>query len=375
MKAIFLKENLKEGLAAVSRIAPRNLSLPILSSVLVSAEKNFICLKATDLEMGIKWWVLSKIEKEGEIACPLRVFQGLVDGLASEKLSLKVTDRKISLEAESFNAQINGLDAAEFPIIPEPEIKTSLTIKSFLLSQGLSQVVDMTATSSVQPEISGVYFNFSGNRLRIAATDSFRLAEKTIILAEKAKEEISFILPQKACKEIVNLFSERDENIKISLSPNQVSIELSMAETAHPKIQFFSRLIEGEYPNYREIIPQKFDFKALISRNIFLQHLKTASLFSNKINEVKIKIDQNDQRIEMEGQNSEVGQSSSFLTAAIEGKGGAVEISFNWRFLLDGLNQIKSKDFILSISKEEGPAILRPAEDSSYLYLLMPLRT
>ncbi len=374
MKVTILKEKLKEGLSAVSRIAQKNLSLPILSSVLISSEKNFICLKATDLEMGIKWWALSKTEKEGEIACPLRVFQGVVDGLASEKISLKIVDKKILLETDILNAEINGLDAAEFPIIPELEVKTSFNLNANLLSQGLNQVAEMTATSSVQPEISGVYFNLSGNRLKMAATDSFRLAEKTIELAEKIKEEISFILPQKACKEIVNLFSEKEATIKISLSSNQILLELPMTETSHPKVQFFSRLIEGEYPDYQEIIPQKFDFKALISKNAFLQNLKTTSLFSNKINEVKIRINKDNQKIELEGQNSDIGQSVSILTADIDGD-GEMEVSFNWRFLMDGLAQIKTKDLVFSINKNEGPAVLMPREDSSYLYLLMPLRT
>ena len=374
MKVAILKENLKEGLAAVARIAQKNLSLPILNSVLISCEKNFTCLKATDLEMGIKWWTLSSTEKEGEIACPLKVFQGLIEGLSVEKLSLKTEEKKILLEAENFTAQINGLDAEEFPIIPEPEVKISFNIRASILAQGLAQVTDMTATSSVQPEISGVYFNFSGNQLKMAATDSFRLAEKTITLSEEMKGEVSFILPQKACREIINLFSERERDIKIYLSSNQILLETLMAETPHPKIQFFSRLIEGEYPNYQEIIPQKFDFKASLQKNTFLQHLKTVSLFSNKINEVKMKIKQESQRIELEGQNSDIGQSVSSLSAEIEGNGN-MEVSFNWRFLIDGLNQIKNKDFVFTINKDEGPAVLRPKGDPSYLYLLMPLRT
>ncbi len=374
MKVAILKENLREGLAAVARIAQKNLSLPILNSVLISCEKNFTCLKATDLEMGIKWWTLSNTEKEGEIACPLRVFQGLIDSLSVEKLSLKTEEKKILLEAENFSAQINGLDAEEFPIIPEPDVKISFNIQASHLAQGLAQVADMTAVSSVQPEISGVCFNFSGSQLKMAATDSFRLAEKTITLSEEMKGEISFILPQKACREIINLFSEREGDVKIYLSSNQILLEMLMSETPHPKIQFFSRLIEGEYPNYQEIIPQKFDFKASLQKNTFLQHLKTVSLFSNKINEVKMKIKQESQKIELEGQNSDIGQSTSSLSAEIEGSGN-MEVSFNWRFLIDGLNQIKNKDFVFTINKDEGPAVLRPKGDSSYLYLLMPLRT
>ena len=374
MKIIILRENLKEGLNAISRIAQKNLSLPILNSVLISCEKNFTCLKATDLEMGIKWWILSNTEKEGEIACPLRVFQGLVEGLSVEKLLIKTEEKKILLEAENFTAQVNGLDAEEFPIIPNPEIKINFNIQASLLAQGLAQVADMTATSSVQPEISGVYFNFSNNQLKMVATDSFRLAEKTITLSEKVEKEVSFILPQKACKEIINLFTGIEKNIKICLSSNQILLEMLMSETPHPKIQFFSRLIEGEYPNYQEIIPQKFEFKISLQKNIFLQYLKTVSLFSNKINEVKMKIKQGDQEVEIEGQNSDIGQSIGSLSAKIEGN-GSMEVSFNWRFLIDGLNQLKNKDFTLTINKDDGPAVLKSEGDSSYLYLLMPLRT
>jgi DNA polymerase-3 subunit beta len=373
MKTIILKEKLKEGLSAVGRISQKNLSLPILNSVLISCEKNFTCLKATDLEMGIKWWILSKVEKEGNIACPLRILQGSIDSLLAERITLKTDEKKISLETENFQAQINGLDAEEFPIIPEPEATASFGIKASQLVEGLSRVMEMTAASLIKPEISGVYFRFFENYLKMVATDSFRLAERTIVLDKKLDQEFSFILPQKSCREIVNIFADKDGEIKLYLSPNQILLEIPMEETAHPQVQFFSRLIEGEYPNYQEIIPQEFSFNAIIQKNDFLQHLKTVSLFSNKINEIKIEVSPKKQEIKIEGQNPEIGQSSSVLTAKID-KGEETTISFNWRFLVDGLNQIKDKEFIFSLSKNEGPATLRPKEDPHYLYLLMPLR-
>ncbi|MDP2926535.1 MAG: DNA polymerase III subunit beta [bacterium] len=374
MKTIILKENLKEGLGAVGRIAQKNLSLPILNSVLLSCEKNFICLKATDLEMGMKWWILSKVEKEGKVACSLKVLQSLIDSLPAEKLSLKAEEKKLLLEADGFRAQINGLDAEEFPIIPEPEGEISFVIKNSRFIEGLSQVVEMTAVSLIKPEISGVHFNLSGNQFKMVATDSFRLAEKTIFLDKKPEKEASFILPQRACREIINAFGEREEDLRFYLSPNQIVLESLMEETPHPRVQFFTRLIEGEYPNYQEIIPKEFRFKAFLQKNEFLQRLKAVSLFSNKINEVKIKINSEKQEIELEGQNPEVGQSSSVFSARIEGEKEAMEVSFNWRFLIDGLNQIKDKEFVLALSKDEGPAVMKPKEESGYLYLLMPLR-
>ena len=147
-----------------------------------------------------------------------------------------------------------------------------------------------------------------------------------------------------------------------------------MEETPHPRVQFFTRLIEGEYPNYQEIIPKEFRLRVFLQKNEFLQQLKTVSLFSNKINEVKVRVRPDKQEIELEGQNPEVGQSSSVFGARIEGEKSTMEVSFNWRFLVDGLNQIKDKDFILALSKDEGPAVMRPSVASDYLYLLMPLR-
>ncbi|MDP2930081.1 MAG: DNA polymerase III subunit beta [bacterium] len=373
MKTTILKEVLREGLGIVGRISQKNLSLPILSSVLMTGEKNFICFKATDLEIGVKIWILSKVEKEGAIACPIRVLQGLIESLSSEKISLESEDKKLLIEAGNFRSQINCVDADDFPIIPEIEAKTDFTIEASQLIEGLSRVVDVASTSSVKPEIAGVYFKFNGNNLKMVATDSFRLAEKTIILDKSINQEISFILPQRACREIINIFAASSGDLKFYLASNQILIEEMMKEASHPKTHFFCRLVEGDYPDYQGIIPQSFRLKANLQKNDFFQQLKTVSLFSNKINEVKIAAKQGKQELELESQNPEVGKSTSVVPAKVESE-QSVEVSFNWRFLADGLNQIKSKDLVFSLSENDGPAVLQSKEDPGFLYLLMPLR-
>jgi DNA polymerase-3 subunit beta len=374
MKLTLLKENLKEGLTAVGRVSQKNLSLPILNSVLLETEKNFLCLKATDLEIGIKWWLLAKVEKEGKTVCPLRFLQGFVESLPADRLTLRASEKKLWLEAEKTQAQINGQEAEEFPIIPEPETKGFFSVDSSAFVENLSRVVDFCAASMVKPEIAGVYFFSSGNVLKMVSTDSFRLAEKTVLLKENPSQDFSFILPQRSCRELLNIFGGKEgvSLLKVFFSNNQFLLESPLAETPHPQMRFFSRIIEGEYPNYQEIIPKEFRFKAVLSKNEFLQNLKTISLFSNKINEVRLKIDPSEKKIEFFGQNPEIGQSSSQMSADIEGEPS--EVSFNWRFLADGLSQLKEKDIIFSLGKDEGPALLKPVQSQGYLYLLMPLR-
>jgi DNA polymerase-3 subunit beta len=208
----------------------------------------------------------------------------------------------------------------------------------------------------------------------MVSTDSFRLAEKTVLLKENPSQDFSFILPQRSCRELLNIFGGKEgvSLLKVFFSNNQFLLESPLAETPHPQMRFFSRIIEGEYPNYQEIIPKEFRFKAVLSKNEFLQNLKTISLFSNKINEVRLKIDPSEKKIEFFGQNPEIGQSSSQMSADIEGEPS--EVSFNWRFLADGLSQLKEKDIIFSLGKDEGPALLKPVQSQGYLYLLMPLR-
>ena len=180
-------------------------------------------------------------------------------------------------------------------------------------------------------------------------------------------------MPQTACREIVSIFGDKEGELKIYFSPNQIWIEHMMAEISHPQLQFTSRLIEGEYPNYQEIIPKKFETELTFPKEEFLNQIKTASLFSGKISEVKLKIDPKNGVVEILSQSPDLGEYNSFLKGKIDGK--EVSISFNHRFLIDGISEIKTKELILEITNEEGPAILKPTDLEDYLYIIMPIKT
>lgn len=373
MKIEILKENLKNGLSIMERIVGKNLSLPILDNVLIDTDENYLVLSSTDLETAIKLWILTKIVKKGKVAIPVKFLSSFVSLLPNEKITLEEKKQGLYVECKNLKTQIQGSNPEEFPIIPEFKNLEFIDVDIKKVCQGLSQVVDIASASQSRPEISGIYFLFSKNNLKIVATDSFRLAEKTIVLDKAVKKEMSFIIPQKPAKEIMNILSEKDENAKIYFTPNQIMFEVLLKDSEKPQIQITSRLIEGEYPNYQDIIPKEFKTKVVLKRDEFLNQIKTASLFSGKINEVKIIVNSKNNEVEVFAQSPDIGENRSSLSGKIQG--GDLEVSFNHKYLIDGLNNIKSSEVIFELSEKEGPCVIKPVGDVNYLYVVMPIKS
>ncbi|MBM3258070.1 MAG: hypothetical protein FJZ05_02575, partial [Candidatus Nealsonbacteria bacterium] len=217
MKITILKDKLKEGISIVEKISAKSTSLPILNNILISAEKNFLNLSATDLEISIKWWALVKTEKEGNVAIPSKILSSFVSFLPNKSVGIELKGFDLKVDCENYQTILKGVDPEDFPIIPKvsSEEKVEIPIKKFC--QSLASVVDIASLSSAKPEISGVYFLFQKNMIIMAATDSFRLGEKKIYLdsSNNASKEYSFILPQKAAKEIINIFNEKEGTLTI----------------------------------------------------------------------------------------------------------------------------------------------------------------
>ncbi len=378
MKITILKEKLKEGIGVIEKVSIKSITLPVLNNILIVSEKNFLNLIATDLEVGIKWWSLAKTEKAGKIALPAKILSGFINFLPNKPVNLEIKDLNLKIECQNYKTAIKGINPDDFPIIPKisEEEKIEVPINSFCKS--LSSVVDIASVSSTKPEISGIFFSFEKNEVTLVATDSFRLGEKKIRLPEPVKKNYSLILPQKTAKEIINIFGEKEGNMNIYFSANQVMFEKILSETTHPEIQLTSRLVEGEYPNYQEIIPKKHETRIFFSLEDFINQIKLASLFSGKINEIKLKINPNKNRIDFFSQNPDLGEYESFLNIKAEGK--PCEISFNYRFLLDGLLNIaslgqKKSEAVFELSGLEKPGVLKLKNDNSYIYLVMPIKS
>jgi DNA polymerase-3 subunit beta len=239
----------------------------------------------------------------------------------------------------------------------------------------LAQVANFTSVSSIKPEITGVYLVFKKDQIKAVATDGFRLGEKTVNFTKKQElsKDYSLILPQRAVKEIIGIFSGLEKNIKIYFSPNQITIEAVFDDMDLPQIQYVSRLIEGEFPNYEEIIPKEYKTNTVISRKEFLNNIKSASLFSGKINEVNLRVAVEESIVEIFSQTTDIGECQSEIKL-LKVKGADLKISFNHKFLIDGLNSIKSDLCDFDFSGDDSAGVLRPDGDPTFLYILMPIK-
>ncbi len=374
MEIICKKENLKNSLNKVINIVGRNNNLPILNNVLIRAKKNFWELIATDLEIGIKCQVRGKIVSEGEYTLPAKLFFDYLNLLDEEKINLKLEEEGLVLKTDNNQTIFHGNSAEDFPHLPEiKEEGINFSLNNEDLKDGLEKIVFAAASGEVRPEISGILFNFlpEEKKLVAVATDSYRLAEIKIPL-KKIEKEASFILPAKTAQEVIRIISlqqNKQQEVEISLTPErQVVFSFNDDEIENQKSIFLvSKLIEGEYPHYQEIIPKEFPTKIVLAKNDLFKAVKAASLFSEEVNTIKLKFLSQEVLVTS---SSTKGENKSKVFGKLEGEEN--QISLNSRYLLDGLRALKGEEVIFQVGEKDMPCALKPLK-GEYLYLLMPI--
>ena len=373
MKLTILTQELKKGLSYTERLTGRNLTLPILNNVLIEALPNFLKISSTDLETGIEWWGLCKTEEEGRITIPAKILSQVVNNISDEKIEIEDKNDTLFIKTKTFKTQIKGYTADDFPIIPQFSKEDCIEVSAQELKDGLVDVVDIASLSQIRPEISGIYFVFKKDLVNLVATDSFRLVERTIKsnnYKNSFSEDIKFILSQKTTKEVINILQENTGLVKIYYSESQILFETCLSEIEHPEINLISRQIEGNYPAYKEIIPKEYKTRIIVEKDRLVKQIKLAGLFAGKINEMKIKND--DKNLEILSQDLELGENSSTLEAKIEGDN--TEISFNYKFVLDGINRVKTKNVVLELQGSSGAGVIKAEEGMDYIYVVMPIK-
>ncbi|MDD2909602.1 MAG: DNA polymerase III subunit beta [Candidatus Pacebacteria bacterium] len=373
MKLTILTHELKKGLNYTERLTGKNLTLPILNNVLIEALPNFLKISSTDLETGIEWWGLCKTEEEGKITIPAKILTQVINNISDEKIEIENKNDTLFIKTKTFRTQIKGYTSDDFPIIPQFSKEDFIEINAQELKDGLIDVVDIASMSQIRPEISGIYFVFKKDLVNLVATDSFRLVERTLQSSNyknSFNDEIKFILSQKTTKEVINILQENTGSVKIYYSESQILFETNLNEVDHPEINLISRQIEGNYPAYKEIIPKEYKTRIIVDKDFLTKQIKLAGLFAGKINEIKIKND--DKNLEILSQDLELGENSSILEAKIEGE--PVEISFNYKFILDGVSRVKTKNAILELQGASGAGVIKAEEGVDYIYVVMPIK-
>jgi len=388
MKFSCTQENLNQGLNIVSHIANKNTSLPILSNVLIKAEKGILSLTTTNLEIGINCLVRGKIDKDGAYTLNSKLLYDYVSLLPSQKVDIELKDDILEIKAAQQEAKIKGNSADEFPLIPLVEKKNPYQCKISDLLKAFAQVLFAVSASETRPEISGLYLNFNEGTLTLAATDSYRLAEKKIKLKEKAKSERDVILPARTAQELMRILSSlnplaegaeeqpgESDLLNIYFEDNQVLFTFD-------NVELVSRIIEGQYPNYKQIIPSNYKIKSIINISDLIKAAKTASLFSRAgIYDINLEFKKGDMIVS--STNNQVGENKSKVESKVEG--GDDKIVINFRYLLDGLQNMDSSFVIFEMTDSDNPCVLRPAESlgeekteaiasQDYLYIIMPIK-
>jgi DNA polymerase-3 subunit beta len=364
MKIICLQENLKTNLNIAQNIIGKNLTLPILNNLLLETDNGRLKVSSTNLEIGINTWTSGKIEKEGAITCPAKILASFVNNLPNKKIELEVKNNILTIRCENYKATLKGLPADDFPIIPKIKDPVLVELKTKEFKEGLSQVVGSAALSELRPEITGVLFKFEKKDLKLAATDSFRLAEKIIFeINKKGDFANSLIVPQRTIQELIRILGDTERDIKICLGNNQILFDVGEA-------QLISRLIDGQYPDYQQIIPKNFTTQAILKQEETINTIRIAGLFSSKINDVRLILQGG--KFEVFSQDPDLGENKSQVNAEIKGKN--IEVSFNYRYLLEGLSNIHTKQVFLGLSSESSPAVIKPIGDNTFTYLVMPIK-
>ncbi|MDD5340910.1 MAG: DNA polymerase III subunit beta [Patescibacteria group bacterium] len=383
MKATCTQENLKRGLNIVSHISSKNTSLQILGNVLIKADKNVVSLITTNLEMGVRCQVRAKVYKEGSYTVNSRLLNDFVGLLKNEKVDLELKDDALEVWTDNQETKIKGESAEEFPLIPQISKKSAYVCGIDELVRALTQVLFAVSVSETRPEISGVYFNFSDGNLTIAATDSYRLAEKKIKLNEKNEVEKEAIIPAKTVQELFRMLSSVSGSASEEGGASKLEIyfEENQVMFVFDDIELVSRVIEGQYPNYKQIIPASHKTRAVANISDLVSAVKAASLFS-RTGIYDINFELKEGKLVISSTNSQLGESKSRVAGKIEGDDNKVVI--NYRYLLDGLQNIDSTDVVFEMIDSSNPCILRPAESlndkneaiaaQDYLYIIMPIK-
>ena len=355
-------KNLSKALTIVERVISKNSLLPILNNILLRVENGRLKISATNLEIGINYLLGAKVDEVGEIAVPARIFSDFVKNLEGDKLNLVTKNNILSINNEKYKTQILGLDPKEFPIIPKIKNEALFSISAKILKSALSIVLDSMAISETRPELSGAYIQFNSNKFILAATDSFRLVEKIFEL--KQKNNLSFILPRGTVVELIRVLGELNEDVQVRYGDNQISFSTD-------DLELVSRLIDGNYPDYKKVIPEKYISKVLVKKDELEKNIRLAGLFSSSIADVNLNCDSKTTTIT--AKNADKGDIQIVVESLL--KNEPFNISLNHYYLLDGLKIIPTEHVVIEYTGPGSPLVIRPENDNKDLtYLIMPLK-
>jgi DNA polymerase-3 subunit beta len=366
MELTLTQENFARALSAVGRVASSKTGLPILSNILLRTDGNRLLIAATNLEVATTQYIGAKIAKPGAITVPAKLISEFVSSLPKGPIELKVTNDNIHISSGNYQSVINGVIADDFPELPtineESSISYTINIEDF--KQAVSQTTITTSSDSTRPVLTGVYWHSHEGFLYLAATDGYRLSERRLV---ETQSDVSAIIPTTTLQEVLRTITEGVETVDILFDETQVRFRINEAE-------IISRLVDGNFPNYRQLIPAQSDITAIMNKQEFTRVTKVAGLFARESGgSVVLTVDADKKAVSLHSVASQLGENTSELNADVTGEG---QITLNSRYLAEALSAVDADEISLSFSGKLSPSILKSTKkDTNYYHVIMPLKS
>lgn len=373
MKFICTKENLLNGLTVTNGVTSKVTNLPILSNILIRVTESKVELIATNLEIAIRVHLRAKVDQEGEFTAPAKTLADFINLLPNEQITIAREDNELVVTCGNSHTRIKGETADDFPVIPEFEQTHAYTLDVDELHAGLTKTLIASARNEIRPELAGVYCGFFTERYKglvLAATDSYRLAEKKVKVSQ-GEDPLTCIMPGNTVGELIRLLSvgkktSGESNVRMWVSSNQVSVRYGSFEMT-------SRLVEGNYPDYAQIIPTVFRSNVQVPLDEFIKTVKAASLFSVAgVNAVNVVADAQKKMLIVSSTSAQTGQHSSEIDVDIDGDSN--DTLLNFRYVLDGLQHMQGEKVTIGLNSNDAPCVISETGEDGYQYIVMPIR-
>lgn len=384
MKLTCTQENLKKAVLNTERVVSKQTTLPILNNILFEVEKGVLKLNATNLEIGVMVKVGAKIDGSGKAAIPIKLLSNFINNLPQgENIELDINENVLKIKSGNSKAVIKGFSADDFPIIPQKSSEYLFNIPYNKLKDVINRVIVCVAPNETRQELGGINLILNEDKLYLAATDSFRLAEGIINLSgdEINKKEFSdfiaktnnIIIPLNTLVELARIISNdpnQDGAVGVAIEDGQIFFDVN-------GVSLVSRLINGKYPEYKHILPKNYATEIILDKKNLQSMVKMASVFSGAgSSEISVKIDADASKILIEGKGVETGENISEVKLDVSGP--SQEIIFNSRYLLDGINTISTSQIAILVNSGSSPVALRDVEGEKilddYIYIVMPIK-
>ena len=363
MKIECTKDNLKEVVLKSNRISGKRLSLQILNNIFLKTEDNSLLVKSTNLELGIEITIPVKTYSEGEVVVSGEVLRTLLENLKEETVIIEHKKDSLEVSTKKTKTLIKTYPDTDFPTIPVVSSKNDTVLSSKNLLGGLQSVWYSATTLNMKPELSSVYINTDNGYMYFVATDSFRLAEKKI----EVKKDIcvnEVLIPIKNIPEIMKILEEMEREITLSVDKNQISFS-----DTHTYLT--SRLIEGNFPDYRQIIPKESLTQLIVLKNDLANSFNLSQFFSDKFHQVHIDVFKKEKKFKISTKNIDIGENVQYVDATISGED--ISLNFNYKYMQECLQSINGDSVSLELSGVGKPVVMRGCSDKTFFYLVMPM--